>query len=378
MKKILIVSNISWTIYNFRLGLLKALKNNGFEVVAIALRDDYSPKIEREGFRLIALKQLVERGLNPFKDLKLLWEFYTIYKKEKPDLIIHYTIKPNIYGSISAIFNKTKYINVITGLGYVFLKDSLLQKFIKFLYKVVFIHSQFIVFQNNEDREIFLNMNIVNKNKAILIKGSGVNTDFFSPNLSNSQPFIKDGTVFLMIARMLYDKGVIEFVEAARLVKQKYPDAKFVLLGRCYNNNPSCIPEIFIKRWVKEGLVSYFPETDDVRPFIDNADVVVLPSYREGLSKILLESMALEKPIITTDVAGCREIVENGVNGFLVPPKNGKLLAEAMIKMLELNNLERKMMGKKSRDKVKNEFDDKIVLGQYNELITKTISLEVA
>ncbi|MCX5816433.1 MAG: glycosyltransferase family 4 protein [Proteobacteria bacterium] len=374
MKKILIVSNTSWSIYNFRLGLLKSLKNSGFDVVAIAPEDGFSRKVETENFKLIVIKHLVGRGTNPLKDFKLFLEFYAIYKREKPDLIIHFTIKPNIYGSISALLNRTKYINVITGLGYVFIKDSLLQVFVRFLYKIICSFSQFVVFQNDEDKNIFLKKNIVKKEKAILIEGSGVNTDFFAPDFSKNQLVKKDGVVFLMASRMLYDKGVIEFVEAARLVKQKHFDARFVLLGACDNSNSSCIPESLIKSWHEEGIINYFRETDDVRPFMNSSDVVVLPSYREGLSKVLLEAMALEKPIITTDVAGCRETTENGKNGFLVPVRDVKGLADAIMKMIEIGESERKKMGQSSREKVKNEFDEKIVIKYYQELIEKTIS----
>lgn len=374
MKKILVVSNTSWSIYNFRLGLMKSLRNSGFDVVAIAPEDAFSRKIENENFKLIFIKQLVGRGTNPLKDFKLFLEFYSIYKREKPILVIHYTIKPNMYGSLSAILNRTKYINVITGLGYVFLKDSLLQRFVRFLYKIICSFSQFVVFQNSEDKNIFLKKNIVKKEKAMLIEGSGVDTSYFVPNSYKDQLVKENAIVFLMVSRMLYDKGVIEFVEAARIVRQKCFNARFLLLGACDNSNPSCIPESLIKSWHEEGVINYFQETDDVRPFMNSSDVIVLPSYREGLSKVLLEAMALERPIITTDVAGCRETTDNGKNGFLVPVRDAKSLADAMMKMIEIGESERKKMGQVSRKKVKEEFDEKIVIKHYQDLIEKTIT----
>ena len=370
--KIVFTSNTSFTLHNFRYGVMKYLRDNGFEVIALASKDEYSDLLNKE-FKFFEIKNLDRKGMNPVKDFILLLEYVKIYKILKPDLVFSYTIKPNIYGSIACRLLKVKYINMLTGLGYIFIKENLLTKFIEKLYKIAFKHSYKVLFQNKDDMGLFVNKGILPENKAMLTKSSGINTAYFSPDFCKKEKKNGGKFIFLMITRLLWDKGVKEFVEAGKIAKSEYSNVELWLLGPIDMGNPSAVPESDVKEWEEEGIVKYLGVTSDVRGYICCADVVVLPSYKEGVPRSLIEAMALEKPIITTDTSGCRDTCRNGENGLLVPVKDEKVLSEAMVKMVEAGEDDRKRMGQRGRNIVLEEFDEKFIIQKYIELVTEIL-----
>jgi len=375
-KKILFLSNTSWSLYNFRLALMEALKEKGFEVLFSAPYDQYAEILKKKGFRYLEIKNLERKSLNPIKELKLFFELYKIYQKEKPDLVLHFTIKPNIWGSLAAKFAKIKCFNTVTGLGSLFGKKSFFQKLVEFLYKLSFKFPQKVFFQNKEDLKLFLEKKIIKKEKAVLVPGSGVNLKHFHPDFCKKIKKASKNFVFLFVGRLLKEKGIEELVEAVKIVKSKYPEIELWLLGRIDKDNPSAISEKKLESWQKLGLVKYLGFVDDVRPFLCQADCFVFPSYyREGIPKSLLEASAMEKPIIGTQSVGCQEVIEEGKNGFLVPPRDSEKLALAMIKMIEISEEKRKEMGKLARQKVLEEFDEEKVVKKYLEEIFKELIL---
>ncbi len=351
---------------------MSTLKKKGFDIYAVAIPDKTAPLIEEE-FRFIPLSNLNRKGKNPLKDLKLLFELYKIYKYYKPALVLHFTIKPNIYGNIACRLSRINSISSVTGLGTVFQRENLLTWLVKKLNKIAFSHSKMIFFQNNEDMAVFNKEKILSTDKYVITPGSGVNTSYFSPEYC--APCSKDKkSTFLLIARMLWNKGIGEFVEAAKIVKQKYPNTNFCLLGAFDFDNPSSISEKVIKSWVADGFVNYYGETSDVRPFIFKSDIIVLPSYyREGIPRSLIEAAAMGKPIITTDNIGCKEVVDDGENGFLVPIKNQEALSKAMIKFINLPQSNKIEMGKNSRKKAINKFDEELVINKYLNVINEIL-----
>lgn len=364
-KKIIIISNTAWNIYNFRMGLIKAFKKEDYDVLALAPRDRYADLIEKEGtlYREIVINN---KGTNVIEDLGLILEFYRILKSERPDVVLAYTIKPNIYCSIAASLLNIPIINNISGLGFLFIKDNWLTRIAELLYKFSLGRSKKIFFQNNEDLKFFADKGLVNEALAERIPGSGIDPNFFAPDFTERN----DGRiVFLLVARLLWDKGIREYVEAARLVKLKYDNVEFQLLGFLDVPNPEVISRDVIDEWVNEGTLKYLGATDNVRDVIIKADIVVLPSYREGAPKSLLEAMSMGKPIITTDTAGCREVCDHDLNGFLVPVKNSQALAEAMIRMIEVGAEARREMGNRGRARVLKEFDERIVINKYLEAV---------
>ena len=360
IKKIFLVSRCSWTLFNFRTGLICALKEAGhFVVGGGAGGDGYEAKVESLGILFVRLP-LDKRGIHPGADLKFFWSLYRWYRKEKPDIVHHFTIKPVIYGSIAArLAGVPKIINTVTGLGYVFTEEKgfLLRGIVEWLYRLALSSATFTFFQNKDDLGLFLKKRMVSPKKAGLLAGSGVNTDHFSPRARlHEKPL-----TFLMIARLLRHKGVHEFVEAARLVKKEYPDFYFQIVGGRDERNPTVVSQNDLNRWKKENVIVWLGEVEDVRSVVEKADVVVLPSYREGTPRSLLEAASMGKPLIATDVTGCREVVEDGVNGFLVPSKDVQALAEAMRKMI-LDSPLRFRMGKAGREKILREFDETAVV----------------
>lgn len=362
--RIAIVINKSWNIYNFRLGLIKAFQRHGHEVVAIAPEDDYSKLLINKGCRFIPLK-MEEKGSDPFSDTLLTYELFKIYKRIKPDAILHYTIKPNIYGTLAAKAAGIPCVNNVSGLGTVFLHNNLTSKIAHALYKIAFKFPLKVFFQNNDDRQLFIDKQLVEKEKTDLLPGSGINIAAFKPERYKRN---KDFT-FLVIARLLYDKGIVEFVDAARTIKQKYPDIKFQLLGFTDYNTKLGIPKNLLESWISEGIIDYLGTTDDVKQFIHSADCIVLPSYREGTPRTLLEAAALAKPLITTDVPGCKEVVDHEVNGFLCEVKNPKDLAEKMLRMANLSEKDLIDLGSHSRKKIEANFNEEIVFKKYFEVL---------
>jgi glycosyltransferase involved in cell wall biosynthesis len=355
--KVLLVQNISWGLYNFRADLMRELQSHGVEVVACATYDDYSHRIENMGIRYIEIP-MKRKGLNPIIDFWLFIRLYRLYIREKPDVIFHNTIKPIIFGSLAARFaNNKKVVNMISGLGYVFIGDGILHRslkpFVKWLFRHALKSCKKVLFQNPDDRKYFIDQRIVSEQITEITYGSGVNTERFHYVESSNK---KDNNVFIYIGRILKDKGIIEFIEAAKKVKVLYPDTKFQLLGMIDQNNPTNIDKKTIDGWVKIGLVEYLGEVLDVRSFIEQSDVVVLPSYREGVPKSLLEAMAMGKPIITTDVPGCRETIDKNKNGLLIPPRDIYALCQAMQYMI-LNPERRKEMGREGRKLAVEKFD---------------------
>ena len=362
--KIIFVSNISWGLFTSRKGIMAELKRRGHEVSFCTTPDEYTGKLEAEGFKFIPIS-VDRKGTNLFKDLLLTLRLFAIYRRERPSLVFHNSIKPNIYGSIAARLAGVRCANTMSGLGYMFIRKNAFFSLVKFLYTIACAFSEKTFFQNKDDLILFLDKKIIRPEKAVLVRGSGVNADFFTPEYCKGRKRPENNFVFTFTGRILWDKGVGEFIEAAKIIKTKYPFSKFGIIGMIDNGNPAAVPRSEIDLWQKNHIAEYLGEFSDVRPFICASDCVVLPSYREGTPKSLLEASAMEKPIITTDVPGCREVIEDGVTGFIVPIRNVTKLAEAMRKILELSSEERVAMGKAGREKVVVEFSESKVIESY-------------
>ena len=370
---IAVVINTSWNIYNFRRGMLEAFREAGHRIVCIAPRDDYSEKLEALGFEYREIR-MNNKGTNPVEDARLIADFYRLFREVGPDVLLHYTIKPNIYGSMAAGVLGIPVISNISGLGTVFLNDGLSSKVARLLYKAALRFPKTVFFQNPQDRELFVRSGLVKAQKSALLPGSGIDTARFAPRARRTP----DGTVrFLFIARLVKDKGLVEYVDAARNILESgawAPKAEFCILGAYYPGNPTAITEDEMQAWQAEGIVNYLGTSDDVASIIAGMDCVVLPSYREGLSRVLLEAAALAKPIVTTDVPGCREVVDDGVNGYLCKVKDAASLAGALRKMIDLDETPRRAMGERGREKIVREFDERLVVEKYEEAIRKATS----
>ena len=370
-KRVVIVSSNAWSITNFRAGIIRGLIADGYEVTAIAVPDKHVPEFEQIGCSYIPLR-MENTGTNPLKDLWLFMTYRRLFGKLRPDCVLAYTVKPNIYGSLAAQSLGIPVVNNIGGLGYAFVQSGWLMKLVMQLYRRAFRRSQRVFFQNKDDREFFLKSRLVRESQAGLLPGSGVDTRRFSPDLTTKST--RPGVRFLLIARLLWDKGIGEYVEAARMLRARYPDCEFALLGFLGVPNAMSVSADQMDKWVSAGWVSYLGHSGDVRPFIADADCVVLPSYREGTPRTLLEAASMAKPIITTDAIGCREVVQDGVNGYLVKVRSAKDLSEKMEKMLLLPREEREAMGLRGREWVTREFDEKIVVQRYLAEVEKAVS----
>jgi glycosyltransferase involved in cell wall biosynthesis len=378
-KKILLASRCAWTLYNFRAGLMRTLIQRGYTVASGgAAGDGFEARLQALGVPFEALP-VDMKGINPGADLRLIQAFYAWYRKEKPDIVHHFTIKPVIYGSIAArLAGVPCIVNTVTGLGFVFMEENIawLRRLVEWQYRVALACAHFTFFQNPEDRALFLQRRLVTPQRVGVLPGSGVDCTFFTPDSSLSSPSASPPS-FLMVARLLREKGVYEFVEAARLVKQHVPEACFQLLGRRDERNPTVVPQRQLEEWEAEGVVTWLGEVPDVRPFVRRADVVVLPSYREGTPRSLLEAAAMGKPIITTDAVGCREVVEDRINGLLVPVQDAPALAQAMLRMIEYPAM-REWMGRAGRKKVEQEFDEQIVLEKIVHVYEQELPVQPA
>lgn len=369
-KSIVICSNYAWTIFNFRLPLLKKLRSQGYKIIVITQFDGYEENISEQVDEIYPLF-ISRKGINPLIDFITILNFLRIINRLKPDCILTFSIKPVIYGSLACRVLKVPCIAMITGLGTGFLLNNWITSIIKRLYRVALRNVEVVFFQNEDDKEIFLESRLVKLSQCRMIPGSGVDIERFS----YQEVPKKKIAVFILIARMLADKGIFEFVEAAKIVKQYYPHTEFQLLGPLGVQNRTAVSNFQMQTWEDQGLIKYLGETDDVASFIKNSTCVVLPSYREGTSRVLLEAAAMGRPIITTNVPGCREIVDHEVNGLLCIPRNAEDLATKMQEMLSLSDSQREHMGILGRKKIENQYNQNIVFELYlnaiEEILTK-------
>lgn len=370
MFRIAISANTSWYLYNFRKNTILSLIENGYEVIAIAPKDEYSNKLIALGCTFVDIN-IDKGGTNPFKDLSTFYSFCKIYKKNKPVMVLNFTPKNNIYSTLAASLYQIPSINNIAGLGILFINESVSSKIARLLYKVSQSKASKIFFQNENDKELFLSKNLAPQHLTDRLPGSGVDLNRFELKEANDDGRVK----FLLIARMLFDKGVGHYVDAARLLKEKYGDkVEFRLLGFLDVDNPSAVSKNQMNLWVNEGVVNYLGTSDSVEHEIAEVDCMVLPSfYREGVPKSLLEAGAMGKPIVTTDNVGCRETVDDGINGFLCELRSTESLALQLDKMISLTHRERLKMGRASRDKIEKEFDEKIVINKYLDAVNECL-----
>jgi glycosyltransferase involved in cell wall biosynthesis len=366
-QKIAIVANTTWNIYNFRLNIIRKLISEGHEVIVMSPVDKFITYTETiPEVTHIPIRHLHRDSVNPFNDLRLVFELLHLYRKHRPDLILHYTVKPNIYGGFAASLLGIRSIAVITGLGYSLMHEGWINVITRMLYKLALPSHRKVIFENGDDKILFEKEGLVSGSKSLAIKGCGVDTSFFSPNGDGRAP---DMVTFTFIGRLLYDKGVKEFIEAARIVKEKNKHVQFWLVGDLDKENPSSVRNDDLVKWMRDPSIYYHGATENIRKFIEKSDCVVLPSYREGMPRVIMEAMAMERPVITTDTAGCRETVDANVNGYLVPIKNPAALAKAMNDFIVLDDMSRMNMGKAGRQKVLKEFDDRIIADQLYAML---------
>jgi len=359
---ICLVCNTAWAMYTYRPGLIRALVASGVRVTVLAPTDRTVDQLLAMGVTYVDVP-IESKGTNPLSDLKTVWTLWRHYRRLQPDLVFHYTIKPNIFGTFAAALAGIKSIAVTTGLGYVFIQHSLAARVAKQLYRLAFRFPREVWFLNPDDEQTFLDAELLtHPERAALLPGEGIDLDAFpfTPLAADRAHFD-----FLLVGRLLWDKGVGEYAAAARIVKARYPQARFRLLGPAGVANPSAIPLADIEDWVASGTLEWLGETDDVRPYLRDADCVVLPSYREGMPRTLLEASALGRPIVATRVPGCRDVVEDGVTGLLCEVRDAEDLAAKMLRVIEMSMQQRAEMARAGRAKVESAFDEKVVLRRY-------------
>lgn len=369
--KVVISANTSWYIYNFRKNTILKLMEIGCSIIVLSPEDEYSKMlIDELGVDFYDIK-IDQGGMNPIKDILTFISFCKFFSSKSANVSLHFTPKNNIYGTLSAKLFGVKVVNNIAGLGILFINEGLKSKIARFLYKISQRFADKIFFQNEDDRKLFLLHGMAKEEVTDRLPGSGADLSRFTV-----VPAIDDGvTRFLLIARMLYDKGVGHYVEAARILRAKYGGAvEFNLLGFLDVNNPSAVTKEQMQEWVSEGVVNYLGISDSVETEIAKSDCVVLPSfYREGVPKSLLEAGAMGKPIVTTDNVGCRETVDDGVNGFLCEPRSTASLVFQLDRIITMGHQSRISMGLLSRQKIENEFDEKIIIAKYLEAIKSVL-----
>lgn len=358
--RIAIVLNTSWNIYNFRIPLIRALQQQGHEIHTIAPTDPYTPFLVREGCIHHSIR-MDSRGANPIRDFALIVELLALYRRLKPDVILHFTIKPNIYGTLAAAVLRIPVINNVCGLGTVFLKKGFTSHVALLLYRLSFRFAQKIFFQNPDDLALFEKYKVLRKGVADLVPGSGIDLNYFTPApRKRSGPF-----TFLLISRLITDKGIVEYVEAIEKLRKAGVQARFQLLGAMDPKHKRGIPEKIIRKWIEEGSVEYLGTTNDVRSFIRQADCIVLPSYREGTPRTLLEAASMGRPVVATDVPGCRQVVEHDKNGLLCRPRDADDLARKMYDMLQMPEETLARFSQYGRKKIEAEFDQTRVISKY-------------
>lgn len=358
--RVAVVLNTSWNIYNFRMNFVSALLSEGYEVHTIAPVDDYTQYLRKAGC-IHHNVRMDSRGANPVKDSLLIGELFTIYRKIRPDIVLHYTIKPNVYGTLAATMLNIPVINNVCGLGTVFLKDNLVSWVALFLYKISFRFARKVFFQNPDDLQLFLDRKLVPADIVDQVPGSGIDLTRFGPMaFQRNKRF-----TFLMISRLISDKGVFEYIEAIKKLRSNGMDARFQLLGAMDPEHKRGIQPDVIDSWIRDGIVEYLGTTDNVRPFIGQADCIVLPSYREGTPRTLLEAASSNKPIVATNVPGCNHVVRHNFNGLLCNLKDADDLAEKMQAMSRFDDETLRQFGQNGRGKIESEFDESLVINKY-------------
>lgn len=365
--------NSSFGVANFRAGVIRALRAQGHRVVVIAPEDEYSHHFAQLGAEYVPW-QLSGRGTGLLHELRAVRQLAAIYQDVRPDIAFHYTIKAVLYGALASKHAGSATISIITGLGYVFLNHSLASRIAKMLYRLTLRWSDEIWFLNADDREQFDREGLLHGGTVRLLPGEGVDMVHFdaAPDLPPGPP------VFLLVARLLRDKGVHEFVEAAALVKRQCPSARFQLLGAADADNPNAVGHAQVQQWLAEGTVEYLGTATDVRPAILKAHCIVLPSYREGVPRSLLEAAAMRRPVVATDVPGCRDVVQDGVTGLLCEARNAPDLAAKMLRIAQSDRSQLLAMGDAGRAMVARQFDERIIIGAYLATLGRFASARVA
>lgn len=364
---ILICANQAWNLVNFRAGLIAALQAKGYRIVALAPPDAaMEARLATLGCSFVPTP-IDASGISPLADLRTMLHLFFAIRRHRPAAWLSWTIKPNVYGSFAAGLLGVLAFPNISGLGTAFIRRSPLTTMARLLYRIGFARAQAVLFQNAADRDHFVQEGLVREQQARLVPGSGIDTEHFA----SSSPDRPAHRSFLMLARLVADKGVREYAAAAKMLRESWPDARFRLVGPAAVANRTAIGEAELQGWIAEGAIEYSGPLDDVRPAIEQADFVVLPSYREGLSRVLLEAAAMGRPIVATDVPGCREIVSEGVNGYLCAPQDAASLARALERAATTDDDKWSGMGKAGRKRVAAEFSQTRVNAAYLDLLAE-------
>jgi glycosyltransferase involved in cell wall biosynthesis len=372
--KLLFVVTEDWYFWSHRLDLARAAAQAGFDVSIATRVTDHGERIQREGFRLFPIG-MFRSSRNPFVELASVFELIRLYRRERPAIVHHVAIKPIMYGSLAAwISGVPVVVNAFAGLGYAFTDEtrrgSMVHTYLRRALKILLrLSKSVVVFQNKDDRDLLLEAGVVEIQHTRIIPGSGVDTKTF-----DVRPSAEEYSIVMLASRMLWDKGIGEFVEAARRLKQEGVSARYVLVGRCDEHNPAVIEPTQLRRWVEEGVVEWWEHRDEMPSTLASATIVVLPSYREGLPKVLLEAAACGKPLIATDVPGCRDIVTHGINGLLVPVRDSTALAAAIDSLLR-DSSRRAAMGVAGREGVIRTFSVEKVAGQVVDLYRELLGM---
>jgi glycosyltransferase involved in cell wall biosynthesis len=367
------VSNSAWSIYNFRLDVIRCLQQQGHEILVMAADDEFSARLVEAGCRFVPIR-FNNRTENPLNDYLFYRHLKQLYKKQRPDLVFHYVIKPNIYGSLAAAAQGIPSVAVITGLGYAFARRNWLYRLIRLLYKRALKRTREVWFLNNDDAKVFITEKIVNIEKVKVLPGEGVNTGYFSP-LFNGEKKENSRFRFLMSTRLLKSKGIGIYADAARILKKKNYDLDFEIIGFFEAHHPDSISQEDLDGWEKEGLIRYSGFAHDVRPFLLNADCFVFPSfYNEGIPRGLMEAACMELPIITSLNRGCKEVVLNNSTGYTCNMNDPFDLADKMERIMNLSAEERTRMGKNGRTLVTKKFNVQKVIKEYEQTIRKVSS----
>jgi len=370
-KKIAVIENGLFSTYTMREGLMMHLLKEGYDVYILTHTNRFVPQVEKMGLKVI---NIGSGNLNPVKVSKYIYNLRKALKKIKPDVCLTFSIRPAIWGNLITRQLKIPTITNITGVGPLFISKNIVYRTARTLYRNALSKTKKVFFQNFDDMNLFIERKFVKSSIAERIPGSGIDFKKFSPIILKERD--SHSFIFLFIGRLIKDKGIFEYIDAARIIRKKYPNAVFNVMGPFWTQNlkKNTITHTQLQHWIDEGVIDYLGEKKDVRKFIAEADCIVLPSYREGTSNTLLEAASMEKPTITTNATGCKEIVSDNVTGFLCNVRDEQDLADKMEKMILLPSEERKEMGKKARQKIIKEYDKQIVIQAYLRAIREAIN----